>query len=89
MGGAVLVGDATARSGVIQPALMRAQDPFAKPCYLFSVVAGDLALKQDSHTTHSGRTITLKTYVPAAYIDQVCVCVCHRLFAIGGQGQKQ
>lgn len=68
--------DATARSGVIQPALMRVQDPFAKPCYLFSVVAGDLALRQNSHTTHSGRTITLKTYVPAAYIDQVCVTDC-------------
>jgi hypothetical protein len=47
------------------------QDPFPKPCYLFSLVAGDLALREDSHTTHTGRTISLKTYVPAAYIDQV------------------
>jgi hypothetical protein len=47
------------------------QDPFLKPCYLFSLVAGDLALREDSHTTHTGRTISLKTYVPAAYIDQV------------------
>jgi len=47
------------------------QDPFAKPCYLFSVVAGDLALKESSLTTHSGRTVSLKIYVPAGYIDQV------------------
>lgn len=47
------------------------QDPFAKPCYLFSLVAGDLALQEATHTTHSGRTIGLKIYVPAGYIGQV------------------
>lgn len=47
------------------------QDPFPKPCYLFSLVAGDMALREDTYTTHSGRTINLKTYVPAAFINQV------------------
>ena len=32
-------------------------DPFAKPCYLFALVAGDLAAKTDSFTTGSGRRV--------------------------------
>ncbi|MGL1890322.1 MAG: aminopeptidase N [Spirochaetaceae bacterium] len=38
------------------------QDPFAKPCYLFAVVAGDLELTTDSFKTQSGRTINLEIY---------------------------
>ncbi|MDD0852251.1 aminopeptidase N [Halobacteriovorax sp. GB3] len=39
------------------------EDPFFKPCYLYALVAGDLALVQDSYTTGSGRKIDLRVYV--------------------------
>lgn len=38
-------------------------DPFPKPAYLFALVAGDLALIQDSFTTMSGRPVSLRIYV--------------------------
>jgi aminopeptidase N len=37
-------------------------DPFKKPSYLFALVAGDLALKEDTFTTKSGRTVQLHLY---------------------------
>ena len=33
------------------------EDPFPKPCYLFALVAGDLAVHKDSFTTVSGRKV--------------------------------
>lgn len=39
------------------------QDPFRKPCYLFALVAGDLACVTDQFTTQSGRQIELKIFV--------------------------
>ncbi len=38
-------------------------DPHPKPCYLFALVAGDLALVEDSFTTASGRPVKLGIYV--------------------------
>lgn len=38
-------------------------DPFPKPCYLFALVAGDLACIEDSFTTINGREVTLQIYV--------------------------
>ncbi|MCB1112703.1 MAG: aminopeptidase N [Chlamydiales bacterium] len=38
------------------------EDPFAKPCYLFALVAGDLGSIKDTFTTHSGRVIDLRIY---------------------------
>ena len=38
-------------------------DPFPKPCYLFAVVAGDLARVEDHFTTSSGRSVALHLYV--------------------------
>jgi aminopeptidase N len=38
-------------------------DPFRKPCYLFALVAGDLACVADSFVTCSGRTIALQIFV--------------------------
>ncbi|TNE33809.1 MAG: aminopeptidase N [Alphaproteobacteria bacterium] len=38
-------------------------DPHPKPCYLFALVAGDLAVVEDSFTTRSGRDVALKIYV--------------------------
>ena len=39
------------------------RDPFPKPCYLFALVAGDLAVNADSFVTRSGRTIELGIWV--------------------------
>jgi len=39
------------------------EDPFPKPCYLFAVVAGDLAPFRDSFTTMSGRSVDLAIWV--------------------------
>lgn len=33
------------------------EDPFKKPCYLFALVAGNLAVHRDSFTTMSGRKV--------------------------------
>lgn len=38
-------------------------DPFPKPCYLFALVAGDLACVRDSFTTLSGRKVAIEFYV--------------------------
>ena len=39
------------------------EDPFAKPSYLFALVAGKLGMVQDSFTTRSGRKVDLRIYV--------------------------
>ena len=39
------------------------QDPFPKPSYLFALVAGDLACRDDNFVTASGRRVKLKLYV--------------------------
>ncbi len=39
------------------------EDPFAKPSYLFALVAGDLGVVSDAFTTMSGREIALNIYV--------------------------
>jgi len=45
-------------------------DPFPKPSYLFALVAGDLALLEDTFVTASGRPVTLKIYSEPHNIDQ-------------------
>jgi aminopeptidase N len=42
------------------------RDPFPKPCYLFALVAGDLAANADNFTTMSGRKVDLGIWVRAA-----------------------
>ena len=44
----------------------RWNDPFLKPCYLFALVAGDLACNADSFTTMSGRDVKLGIWVREA-----------------------
>ncbi len=39
------------------------EDPFPKPAYLFALVAGDLAVNEDSFTTRSGRKVQLRIFV--------------------------
>ena len=46
------------------------QDPFPKPSYLFALVAGDLALLEDTFTTASGREIALQIFSEPHNIDQ-------------------
>jgi len=43
--------------------LVRWDDPFPKPCYLFALVAGDLHCQQGQFTTCSGRQVELHLYV--------------------------
>jgi len=45
-------------------------DPFAKPAYLFALVAGQLACVEDSFTTQSGRDITLHIFTEEHHIHQ-------------------
>ncbi|MEO5578714.1 MAG: aminopeptidase N, partial [Sphingomicrobium sp.] len=41
-------------------------DPFPKPCYLFAMVAGDLAANRSTFMTASGRTVDLAIWVREA-----------------------
>lgn len=47
------------------------EDPFNKPSYLFALVAGDLALTQDTFTTMSGREVAIEFYTRAEDADKV------------------
>lgn len=47
------------------------EDPFKKPCYLFALVAGDLAHSQDTFTTMSGRKVDLRIFVQHKNIKKV------------------
>ena len=49
---------------------MRWEDPFPKPCYLFALVAGRLALVEDAFTTRSGRRVALRLYVEPGNEDK-------------------
>ena len=42
------------------------EDPFAKPSYLFALVAGDLAVTEDCFTTMSGRNVKIEFYTTEA-----------------------
>jgi|AGTN01.1.fsa_nt_gi aminopeptidase N, Escherichia coli type len=46
-------------------------DPFPKPCYLFALVAGDLARVEGDFTTRSGRKVSLRFWVEEGNQDQV------------------
>jgi aminopeptidase N len=45
-------------------------DPFAKPSYLFALVAGRLACMEDHFQTRSGRDVTLRFYVEHENLDR-------------------
>jgi aminopeptidase N len=47
------------------------QDPFAKPSYLFAIVAGDLGSIHDKFTTASGREVKLAVFSEEANVDQL------------------
>ena len=46
------------------------QDPHPKPAYLFALVAGDLAVVEDSFTTRSGRDVKLQIFVEKGNEDK-------------------
>lgn len=46
-------------------------DPWPKPSYLFALVAGDLALLEDSYTTTSGRDVALRIYAERKDLDKL------------------
>jgi aminopeptidase N len=47
------------------------EDPFAKPCYLFALVAGDLACLEDRFATSSGRAVALRIYAEHHDLDKL------------------
>ncbi|MGY6274030.1 aminopeptidase N [Methylomonas sp. MgM2] len=49
---------------------VRWEDPFAKPCYLFALVAGQLECVSDEFVTMSGRRIELEIFVERHNIDK-------------------
>jgi aminopeptidase N len=46
-------------------------DPFRKPAYLFAVVAGNLACKETTFVTGSGRSVALKFYSERSNLGQL------------------
>jgi aminopeptidase N len=46
------------------------EDPFAKPCYLFALVAGQLECVADQFVTKSGRRIELEIFVEQHNVDK-------------------
>jgi aminopeptidase N len=46
------------------------EDPFAKPAYLFALVAARLDVLEDNFTTASGRKVRLAVYVEPGKLDQ-------------------
>ncbi len=48
----------------------RWEDPYAKPAYLFALVAAKLDLLEDEYMTASGRTVRLAVYVEPGKLDQ-------------------
>lgn len=46
-------------------------DPWPKPCYLFALVAGDLAHTEDHFTTMSGKEVTLRIFTQKHNIHKV------------------
>ena len=50
-------------------------DPFAKPSYLFALVAGDLACTRDTFTTRSGRDVAIEFYTHQEDADKVAFAV--------------
>lgn len=47
------------------------EDPYPKPCYLFALVAGNLAMAEDTFITVSGREVILRFYTEHKDIDKV------------------
>ncbi|MBR9885143.1 MAG: aminopeptidase N [Oceanospirillales bacterium] len=47
------------------------EDPFPKPAYLFALVAGDLAVLEDSYTTASGRSVKLQIFADSKDLDKL------------------
>jgi len=45
-------------------------DPYAKPCYLFALVAAKLDVLEDTFVTKSGRTVRCAVYVEPGKLDQ-------------------
>ena len=45
-------------------------DPFAKPCYLFALVAGDLAVVEKPYQTTSGNDVLLQVFTEKSFAHQ-------------------
>ncbi len=49
----------------------RWEDPHPKPSYLFALVAGDLACREDTFTTMSNKAVILRIFVEKSDLDKV------------------
>ncbi|KAJ0694834.1 putative cytosol alanyl aminopeptidase [Helianthus annuus] len=47
------------------------EDPFKKQCYLFALVAGQLASRDDMFRTCSGRKVALRIWTPAEDLPKI------------------
>ena len=50
-------------------------DPFAKPTYLFALVAGDLAVRRDTFQTRSGRDVAIAFYTRTEDADKTAFAI--------------
>lgn len=55
--------------------LAKWQDPFKKPCYLFALVAGNLACIEDNFITQSGRKVDIQLYVDHGDEDKTAFAI--------------
>lgn len=55
--------------------LAKWEDPFKKPCYLFALVAGDLACIEDNFMTQSNRKVDIKLYVDHGDEDKTAFAI--------------
>ena len=46
------------------------EDPWAKPAYLFALVAGELGMIEDKFTTMTGKNVTLRIFVEEHNLDK-------------------
>lgn len=46
------------------------EDPFAKPCYLFALVAGDFDVLKDTFVTRSNKEVALEIFVDKGNLDR-------------------
>ncbi|NCG44805.1 aminopeptidase N, partial [Vibrio parahaemolyticus] len=51
------------------------EDPYPKPCYLFALVAGDLACLEEGYTTFSGRRVALRLYAEHRDLEKLKIAL--------------
>ncbi|MFZ4715051.1 MAG: aminopeptidase N [Bacteriovoracaceae bacterium] len=63
-------GNDVARKDLGSRHMVKWEDPFKKPSYLFALVAGDFDLLEDNYVTMSGRIVKLQIFVDKGDLDK-------------------